>query len=368
DADGIETTHWVQSEPVEYASFNIGVFKTFEFAHEYIPPVRIYMNQQAHQGLPLAVQRRDPEAFVASDVSKSLSFFQTAMGPLPAQELSIAEIPYLHGQAFPGMIHLSFLTFGMSEEEATNELFRAHEVAHQWWGVTVRPAGYRDQWLSEGMAEFSALWYMEALHGDNEETLKRLRRYRDRIRGRRDKALPTGLGPRVVVGGDDEDHQIMIYEKGAWIGWMLRHLLTDYDTGDDRVFRAFLQDVMRRYRNRPISTRQFQAVLEDYVGADMGWFFDQWVQGTGVPEYRFAHRGEALEDGRYKLEVRIRQRDVPDDFQMFVPLLLDFGEGRMKIVRLLVAGPETTQELLLPAEPTELTLNPLEAVLAEVRT
>src|SRR5205085_2200606 len=31
-----------------------------------------------------------------------------------------------------------------------------HEVAHQWWGHTVGFSSYRDQWMSEGFADFSA--------------------------------------------------------------------------------------------------------------------------------------------------------------------------------------------------------------------
>jgi aminopeptidase N len=30
-----------------------------------------------------------------------------------------------------------------------------HEVAHQWWGQEVGFDSYRDQWMSEGFANFS---------------------------------------------------------------------------------------------------------------------------------------------------------------------------------------------------------------------
>ena len=364
--DGIATSRWLQSTPFDYASYNVGRFREWDYDHDFIPPVRLQMNERAHSGLPLRLQQRNPQDFVANDVTTSLSFFQTAMGPLGHEEFNVTEIPYLHGQAFPGMIHLSFATFGRSREESTNGLFRAHEVAHQWWGITVRWRSYRDRWLSEGMAEFSALWYLETVRGDRDEALKVLRRYRDRIVGRRNRAGPTGLGHRVAVGGENLDYQKLIYEKGAWVGHMLRHLLMDYDTADESVFRAFLTEVVNRYRNRKMSTREFQAVLEEYVQGDMAWFFDQWIYGTAIPHYKTAHRGETLPDGRYRLELRVRQENVPEDFKMIVPVLLDFGQGRTTVVRMMVSGLETLQEMVLPAEPLSITVNPFEAVLARV--
>src|SRR2546427_7448220 len=45
------------------------------------------------------------------------------------------EIPYFHGQAFPGMIHLSWATFLSQSDQGSDQSFRAHEMAHQWWGI-----------------------------------------------------------------------------------------------------------------------------------------------------------------------------------------------------------------------------------------
>jgi aminopeptidase N len=38
-------------------------------------------------------------------------------------------------------------------------VFIAHETAHQWWGDMVSWRSYRDQWLSEGFAEYSGILY-----------------------------------------------------------------------------------------------------------------------------------------------------------------------------------------------------------------
>src|SRR5690606_41036364 len=37
-----------------------------------------------------------------------------------------------------------------------------HELAHQWWGHLVGWRGYRDQWLSEAMANYAAVAWARA--------------------------------------------------------------------------------------------------------------------------------------------------------------------------------------------------------------
>src|SRR5439155_162954 len=127
----------------------------------------------------------------------------------------VSEIPYFHGQAFPGMIHLSWWTFMGLSREGAEEVFRAHEMAHQWWGIGVEPASYRDAWLSEGFAEFGGLWYMQMILHDNDKYLKRLKQSREEIRRERDKAAPIGLGWRAAESWKG-NYQLMTYQKGAW--------------------------------------------------------------------------------------------------------------------------------------------------------
>ena len=50
----------------------------------------------------------------------------------------------------------------ISDRVAEREMFRAHEVAHLWWGHLVGWHSYRDQWLSEGFAEYTAMLFVQA--------------------------------------------------------------------------------------------------------------------------------------------------------------------------------------------------------------
>jgi len=98
------------------------------------------------------------------------------------------------------MIHLSFATFLGLADEGEDESFRAHEMAHQWWGIGVEPASYRDAWLSEGFAEFSGMWYMQIIPPRQRQVLQNAAPI-----ARRDPA-PTGQGgpdrPRLSRDGE----------------------------------------------------------------------------------------------------------------------------------------------------------------------
>ena len=76
------------------------------------------------------------------------------------------------------MVHLSWVTFQQTDQQGEDEVFRAHEVAHQWWGVGVDFTSYHDQWLSEGFSDFSGLWYLQTVRKDNDKYFGMLRRWR----------------------------------------------------------------------------------------------------------------------------------------------------------------------------------------------
>ena len=366
--DNVMTTHWVSELPTDQVSFNIGELEEFDIRDPRIPPVTVHFNTEAHRAIAhLLPHISRPEEQVGADVANSLAFFTKVFGPPLFHEYTATEIPYFHGQAFPGMIHLSWWTFMGLSSEGTEEIFRAHEMAHQWWGIGVEPASYRDVWLSEGFAEFAGMWYMQMILHDNDKYLKRLSRSRDEIRRERGKAAPIGLGWRAAESWKG-NYALTTYQKGAWVVQMLRNMMLDTRTmGEDR-FMAMMHDFYETYRGKRATTLDFQRVVERHVGQPMDWFFDQWVYGTDVPTYTFAWKAEQdSTGGGYTAHLRVRQTDVPSSFGMYVPLLIKFDQGEA-LVRMLVRGPSTEAVVHLPAAPKTMELNPLESVLAEVKT
>jgi len=378
------TTHWTTERPADQVCFSVGELSEFKIADPRIPPVTVHSNDEAHHRLDRffltlenkvgaslwvarLLSRQSPEQDVGGDVANSLAFFTRVYGKPLFDHYYAAEIPFDYGQAFPGLIYLPVWTFQAVGDSGYDEILRAHEVAHQWWGIGVEPATYRDHWLSEGFAEFSGWWYMQLVLRDNPKFFKHLEHWRKEIRGRRNEASPIGIGARAAFR-NPRDAYLMTYYKGAWVLQMLRNMMLDFRTMKEDAFEDMMQDFYQEYKGKRATTRDFARVVERHIGLPMDWFFDQWVNGTAVPRYILSWHADTTPDHRYALRLRIRQEDVPADFLMPVPLRIELAGGGRAYVRVNVHGPLTEATLQLPAEPTEVELNPLESVLAEVRT
>jgi peptidase M1-like protein len=362
----VRTTRWESELPARNVSFNIGTFEQLDIRDPRIPPVTVEVNSEAHRTIGrVFLSARNPQEFVGADIANSLAFFTRMFGPPLFHQYYATEIPYYHGEAFPGLIHLTWMTFLGLSDDGQDEIFRAHEMAHQWWGIGVEPAGYRDAWLSEGFSDFAGMWYMQAVLHDNAKYLKTLRDARVAIRRERGNAAPIGLGRRAGESYRG-NYELSIYKKGAWVLHMLRNMMLDTRTMSEDRFIGLMQDFYETYRGKRATTEDFQRAVERHVGEHMDWFFNEWVYGTGVPTYTFSWSADSDSAG-VAAHLRVRQSDVPEAFAMYVPVLIKFDQGEA-LVRLLVRGHTTDATLRLPALPKSMQLNPLESVLAEVKT
>jgi peptidase M1-like protein len=361
------TSRWVSPGPIRNASFNIGLFKDYKIQEEGIPPVTVLIAEEAHRQLGGLRQKKMKET-VGSDVARSLRFFQHVYGQLPAKQFFATEIPGYHGEAFPGMVHLSWATFHQTDHEGEDEVFRAHEVAHQWWGVGVDFTSYHDQWLSEGFSNFSGLWYLQTVRKNNDKYFGMLHRWRASILERKEEPAPIWLGYRASSSKDDNGYGVLVYQKGAWVLHMLRIMMLDLNTmGEDR-FTGTMREFYATYQGKRASTEDFRRVAEKHTGADLGWFFDQWIYGTEIPTYRVAYRSDPAENGQYRVKLKVRQENVAEDFQMYVPVTLDLGNDRVARVRVKVRGRTSEIDLpLMPSKPKAVRFNDLDGVLAEVK-
>jgi hypothetical protein len=361
------TSRWVSQGPIRNASFNLGLFKDYKVQEQGIPPVTVLMSEDAHRQLG-GLRQKNMKEVVGGDVAKSLRFFQHVFGPLPAKHFYATEIPGFHGEAFPGMVNLSWATFHQTDRNGEDEIFRAHEVAHQWWGVGVDFTSYHDQWLSEGFSNFSGLWYLQTVRQNNDKYFGVLRRWRAAILDRGDHPAPIWLGYRASSSEDDNGYNVLVYQKGAWVLHMLRMMMLDLKTMGEERFTETMRDFYSTYQGKRASTQDFRLVAEKHTGSNLGWFFDQWIYGTHIPSYRVAYQSVKADGGQYKVRLRVQQANVPEDFQMYVPVTLDLGNERVARLRVKVRGPLSEIDLpLMPSEPKAVRFNDLDGVLAEVK-
>ncbi len=372
-------TRWTVTRPTANVSFNIGHLKKYDFFEPDVPPVEIYYSKDLHRDLARALSismvrtGRHMEEQVADDIINSLRLFSHYFGPYPNEKLIVTEVLALHGEAFPGLLHLGVLTWINTDLWGSDRLFRAHETAHQWWGSSVGYAGYHDQWLSEGLAEYSALLYYQAAAGNDkfldklEEIRKSIFSNRKYIFGSGAEAGPIALGYRTFSTETEGDYGLIIYEKAALVFHMLRNMMIDLQTMNEDRFFNMLKEFYKKFRGGVCTTKDFRKVTEKHVGIDMTWFFDQWIYGTDLPTYKFSYEIEEDSAGQFVTIGRILTEGVSEGFKMYVPLEVEFENGKKVYIRMLIDRAAFDFSLPpLELKPKKIKLNPFESVLARV--
>jgi aminopeptidase N len=263
------------------------------------------------------------------------------------------------------------------------DFFRAHEVSHQWWGHRVGWKSYHDQWMSEGFAQYSGNLYVH-MRQNLKEYLIRIREDRRQLlqkdfRGRTYESLgPVWLGERLLNSSESpEAYWTVIYNKGGLILHMLRMMLFDPGNAQnpEHRFMAMMQEFTRSYDNKPASTEDFKSVAEKYMipamniegNGKLDWFFRQYVYGTGIPQYSFRYSAQPAPDGKYKITATIAQSGVPDGWKDILPIYIHQGNNVALLGWTRATQKENKVEFTLPFNPTKISLNHYEDVLADIK-
>lgn len=128
----------------------------------------------------------------------------------------------------------------------------------------------------------------------------------------------------------------LIYPKGAYVLHVIRMLMWDRRTGDDK-FKATMQDFVKTFAGRAATTEDFKAMVEKHMTNEMDvagdkkmdWFFNQYVYGTALPSYKLDYTFENGADGILSFNFTVTQSNVDDNFRMLVPIYLELADGRI---------------------------------------
>jgi peptidase M1-like protein len=314
---------------------------------------------------------------LATEVVSSMEFMASRLGPPALTHLTISPIPGTFGQGFPGLIYLSTLAYLKNVPHpngpppATQDLFiqevmLAHEVAHQWWGNRVVSTTYRDTWLMEALANYTALMYLEKTKGVRSSELM-LDYYRTMLLEKDtdgktiESAGPIVLGGRLLNSMTPAGWQHITYGKGTWIMQMLRRRL------GDRAFLAMLAEILKRYERSDITTEEFRVLAAQYLpprsdDPKLESFFDQWVYSTGIPALKltYALKGTAP---NYKLTGTVAQSEVGENCSVLAPVEIRVSPGHSITQWVRTANEPATFSVSLKQPPLKVTLDPNHSVL-----
>jgi hypothetical protein len=386
---GQKVALWRSQTPIRVAGFNYGEFqKTSQNDSQSGVGIDVY----SHRGSGYTGMAGNSVADGVNTSRVASLYF----GVAPYKRLSLTQQPEVNfGQSWPTLVFLPTASFISGTDFAldTRNDPRAlqslkqfsntvgwHEVAHQWWGHQVGWSSYRDQWLSEGFAEFTALLMLEITDGrKNADSFWEIRRNEVFARTTGVPNADAGAitqGFRLATSRSPGAARAMIYSKGAFVVHMLRMMMREDRVPDpDRAFKAMMQDFVKTWSGKNPSTDDFKAVAERHMTRDLNlagdgkldYFFNQWVYGSDIPTLTSALEAMDLGGGKYRIAGTITQAGVPADFRTRVPIYLDLGNDRIERLGTIAVNGATTAkvavDVAIPLKPRRVFINGFHDVL-----
>ncbi|MEO7796055.1 MAG: M1 family aminopeptidase [Thermoanaerobaculia bacterium] len=334
----LDGTKWERRKletPALGYSFEVGKFDVARANVERpaLPPiaVEVYFDAESDD-LPKAVRQE-----IVSAITDSLSYFGEVFSPYTGASLRVVTVPRMMSQGLPGFVTLSSLSMselsggwrlllGIEDRRTT----AAHEIAHQWWGNRVGWASYRDQWISESMATYSAmLWARNRLPAAERPLVGPTSGWQDDLLattedGRVVESLgPVTLGFRLLSGKEPAAYDAIVYKKGAVVLSMLSRFWTEKD------FLAILRGVVEAASGKVISTADLIQSIERLSSTQLDGFARRFIYGTGLPEIQFDYTLGEKQGEKWPVAIRARQQ-APYRFRYSV---VKKADGKLGVAR-----------------------------------
>lgn len=243
-----------------------------------------------------------------------------------------------------GIIFLASKLFDSSRAMPEDKL--AREVAYQWWGQSVGLKSFDDAWISQGLAEWGAFAFRESnLSGGALEAAQR---------EQQERALTfeqTASIARAPSALDDQSaaYQSIVFHKGAMVFRMLRETMGKEKY--DRLLHTFLEE----YRGKNASIDDFEHLASKIAVADLRYFFAQWVEGTGVPEFTVDYQIIRTRAGKFRTRGTVKQ--TLESLRMPVQLMLR-AEGDNQTITTRIEGKSEDFDFESNGQPLEVVVDP----------
>jgi aminopeptidase N len=275
------------------------------------------------------------------ETGKVMTFFTTLYGLAPSARLTLVETGdgSVNGYSAPGIVFLAPGTI----TKTVNTRLLANQLSRQWWGNLVSPANRNHLWLENGPARLSELLYTQHTAGTSTMEADLRNTYVEAM---------TVKDPPVLQAARLDDYSpeywALTAAKGAAILNMLRNVV-----GDDN-FKKGMKAFMDEYSGKSFLTEDFRKVMERVSGEELRYFFLQWLQSTGSPEFKLEYTVFRTQTG-FRVVGKITQ-DL-DTFRMPVDLRIE-TEGNPEDKKIEVTGTSSEFSVDTFGKPRSLTLDP----------
>jgi hypothetical protein len=376
EGGGMMKAVWESGSPIPVAGFNLGDFKTAGAK----TPAGFGVDAYADVGLPDQYSQLTEMSDTLGNLSAvgalkgevsqgnaAIQIYTDFFGKLPYDHVALTEQTACnYGQSWPMLVYLPICGFwdgtvqhqlGLDPADSYWKVVTPHEVAHQWWGQLVGFNSYRDQWMSEGFAQFSAGVFLlsTAQNGDmgayrnfwKEQQKSLLEKNSEGKRPIDVGALTEGY--RVANEKTGNVYQALIYSKGAYVLHMLE-MMEWTPQGQESAFKHSMQQFVTDYAGKAATTEDWKTSMEKTMPKSMDlrgdgkldWFFDEYVYGTELPHYTVSSDFTVGADGVTSCHLKLEQSNVSKSFVMPVPLYLQMQNGTtVRIANVVIHGSDT---------------------------
>jgi hypothetical protein len=302
------------------------------------------------EGLNTTLWFRGAEASMASPygtaTAQMVGYFTGIYGLAPSANLTVMETAdgFPNGYAGTGMIFISPAAIG--KEVNANVL--ANQVARQWWEVEVSPVNRNHMWIENGMALYS-----EALWTEHEKGASAIEQ---KMKDLSVTALTVDNVPLIQTARLEDyspEYWALSADKGAVVVQMLRSTM-----GDEKFYQA-LKAFLQQKAWQTATTEDFRKACEAAMGAELRYFFIQWVESNGAPEFKLEWTILRTQKG-FRVQGKISQ-DL-DTFRMPVDLKIE-TEGNPEEKRIDVMGTSSEFSVDTFGKPKKVTIDPNNKVL-----
>ena len=282
----------------------------------------------------------------AETAGKEFSYFSSLYGAAPSSTLNIVElpddtVPYTWAPEVAAIA-------GRAVSAKVDYRLLANAIAHQWWGVSVSPATTEDAWLRDGASRYAEARYIESAAGEAG--------YEEAVKDMQVGSLAYDNIPLASVGklqAFSPEAQSLSTDKGAIIFEMLRWVMGD--NAFDNAMRHFAM----QFAGKPATSNDFRLIAEQHYGSRLEWFFAEWLDSTGAPEFKNKYTVYRIAKG-FRVTGQISQ-DL-DLFRMPVELKID-TDGKPEAKRIEVVGTESPFTIETFGMPRKITVDPNNRVL-----
>jgi len=285
---------------------------------------------------------------LAQTAASEYDFFTDSFGAAESSRLNVVELPddTLQSVWAPELAAIP----GSRVGDKSGIRLLANTIARQWWGSQVSPRTLNDAWITNGMARYSELMYVEHESGANA--------LQSAIQDVAAGALAYDTIPLSSAGRlspFSPEFQSMTLEKGAMIFHMLRGEI------GDKAFLATLKDALSQFTGRSMRAADLQKVAEAENQQPLTAFFAQWVDGTGAPQFTCKYAIYRLGNNKGFRTIGEIDQDL-DLFRMPVELRVE-TDGKTESKKIDVVGANTPFSIDTFGRPRRITIDPQDWVL-----